>query len=151
MELVLLLGAVWLVMKYAARTVLAYVGGEAQKIRLGAIGDGFFLREDAAAAFNRMLWAAREAGVDLQVDSAFRTWDEQDSLYDKFLAGTGNLAAKPGFSNHQSGIAVDIIVGASFDSPTYRWLAANAPTFGFINTGATFKTQKEPWHWEFTG
>jgi LAS superfamily LD-carboxypeptidase LdcB len=85
----------------------------------------------------------------LKVASAFRDMGTQERLYAAFLAGTGNLAAKPGFSNHQSGIAVDIEVGRSFVSREYLWLDSHAHEYGFINTGKTFQTQQEPWHWEF--
>jgi LAS superfamily LD-carboxypeptidase LdcB len=66
-----------------------------------------------------------------------------------FKKADGNLAATPGFSNHQNGVAVDIGVRSSFSSPEYLWLAKNASRFGFTNTGKDFP-QPEPWHWERT-
>jgi LAS superfamily LD-carboxypeptidase LdcB len=56
--------------------------------------------------------------------------------------------ARPGFSNHQNGVAVDIQVNSSTSSPVYVWLKMNAKAYGFINTGASFKPP-EFWHWEF--
>ncbi len=87
--------------------------------------------------------AARAAGINLHVNSAFRSMEEQRALYQKYLNGTGNLAAKPGYSNHQGGIAVDINVGGTGTS-TYKWLANNASRFGFVRT-----VPSEPWHWEY--
>ncbi|PTL79674.1 peptidoglycan-binding protein [Vitiosangium sp. GDMCC 1.1324] len=125
------------------RAVNGYVNGVARQITVSPIAGGKELRSDAAAAFNRMHAAARAAGINLTVNSAFRTMEQQRALYQAYLNGTGNLAAKPGYSNHQGGIALDINVGAT-SSATYRWLAANASRFGFART-----VPSEPWHWEY--
>lgn len=60
------------------------------------------------------------------------------------VSKTGNLAAVPGTSNHQNGIAVDLNTGAKAGSAVYDWLVANAWKYGFIRT-----VKKERWHWEF--
>ncbi len=146
----LLVAGLVLLMLGTAGGALAYVGGKPVAIELTDIGDGFRLRNDAAQAFLAMRTRAAYDGRKLYVNSAFRTMEEQEELHSRYEDGTGNLAAKPGFSNHQGGIAVDIDVDGSFFSPTYQWLAANARAFGFVNTGAGF-SQKEPWHWEFRG
>ena len=125
------------------RVVTGYVAGVPRQITLGRIANGKELRSDAAAAFNRMHAAAARAGIDLHVNSAFRSMAEQQDLYRKYLNGTGNLAAKPGYSNHQGGIATDINVGGTATS-TYKWLAAHAAEYGFKRT-----VPSEPWHWEF--
>jgi LAS superfamily LD-carboxypeptidase LdcB len=54
------------------------------------------------------------------------------------------LAAEPGRSNHQNGIAFDLDVGGFDGNPVYDWLKVHGPGFGFIRT-----VNKEPWHWEF--
>ncbi|WNG41343.1 peptidase [Archangium violaceum] len=125
------------------RVVTGYVNGVPRQITLSPIPNGKEMRSDAAAAFNRMHAAARAAGINLTVNSGFRSMEQQRALYQAYLNGTGNLAAKPGYSNHQGGIAVDINVGGTGTS-TYRWLAANASRFGFVRT-----VPSEPWHWEF--
>ena len=69
------------------------------------------LRRDAAAAWNALNVEARKRGVELQPTgskSSYRTLDQQHELYRMYLAGTGNLAAKPGTSNHGWGLAVDL-------------------------------------------
>jgi LAS superfamily LD-carboxypeptidase LdcB len=126
------------------QTVLGYVNGVSASIQLAPVGNGQFMRVDAANAFLRLQAAAKAAGFDLPAVSGFRSMEQQQSLYQRWLNGTGNLAAKPGFSNHQSGISVDIGNVGSFTTPAYRWLAANAGRFGFVNdvTG-------EHWHWTF--
>ena len=126
----------------------SFVKGVGTYVDLEPIGNGLQMRADAAAAYVAMKQAAARVGVHLVATSAFRTMAEQERLWALFQSGEGNLAAKPGYSNHQSGIAVDIQVGNSFSSKEYVWLQANAQRFGFVNTGATF-SQKEPWHWEY--
>lgn len=128
----------------AARVVLGYVSGVPAKISLAPVGNGQYLRVDAAKAFLAMQAAARAAGHNLTATSGFRSMDQQTSLYAKYIAGTGNLAAKPGYSNHQGGVSIDIGGVNSFTSPAYLWLAANARRFGFVNDVST-----EYWHWTF--
>lgn len=143
----LLLLLVVLLMLLASRPALAFVGGQRTTIELASIGGGHELRKDAAQAYNAMAAAALKAGVALHVNSAFRTWEQQDALYKLYVAGQGNLASPPGWGNHQAGIAADI-ESAGGTNAAYRWLVANAGAFRFVNTGADF-SQKEPWHWEF--
>ncbi|MFL5359050.1 peptidoglycan-binding protein [Archangium sp.] len=125
------------------RAITGYVNGVPRQITVSPIPGGKELRSDAAAAFNRMYAAARSAGLPLTVNSAFRSMEQQRALYQAYLNGTGNLAARPGYSNHQGGIALDINVGST-SSSTYRWLAAHAKSFGFVRT-----VPSEAWHWEF--
>lgn len=108
---------------------------------------GKLVEEKAAQAFLAMREAAKANGITLKLSSGFRTMEEQEQLYEAYQNGTGNYAARPGYSNHQNGTALDISVRSSFESPEYLWLAENAADFGFENTGRYFK-QPEPWHWE---
>ncbi|WP_164018707.1 peptidoglycan-binding protein [Pyxidicoccus trucidator] len=125
------------------KVVTGYVNGTPRNITVAAVPNGKVMRSDAAAAYNRMYADAKAAGITLKVNSGFRTMAEQQALYRAYQNGTGNLAAKPGYSNHQGGIAVDINVGGTGTS-TYRWLAANASKYGFART-----VPSEPWHWEY--
>lgn len=115
------------------------------------IGGGFYLRADAAAAFARLKTVADTSEVTLQVDSAFRFMADQQALWARHQPG-GDLAkqavARPGYSNHQSGVAIDIAVQRSQTSPAYLFLAQNGPQFGFTNVGLTFNPP-EYWHWEY--
>ncbi|MFE8605470.1 peptidoglycan-binding protein [Archangium violaceum] len=124
-------------------SVSGYVKGVPRRITVSSVPNGKDLRSDAAVAYNRMYAAARSGGITLKVNSGFRTMSEQQALYKAYKNGTGNLAARPGFSNHQGGIAVDVDVGGTGTS-TYKWMAAHAKSFGFVRTEPS-----EPWHWEF--
>jgi hypothetical protein len=69
------------------------------------------LANAAAAAWNAMNVTARAKGCELRPTgskSSYRTYAQQVELYQAYLNGTGNLAAKPGSSNHGWGVAVDV-------------------------------------------
>ena len=90
------------------------------------VGNGQYLRADAARAFASMTAAARRAGINLGATSGFRTMAQQQELYRRYLNGTGNLAARPGYSNHQNGIAMDVSGIGGRGTAADRWLRANA-------------------------
>ena len=94
-----------------------------------------------AANFDAMVAAAKKDGVDLKITSGHRTRAEQEKLYQAYLNGTGNLAAKPGTSNHEKGQAIDF----TNTKGAWAWLAKNAEKFGFKNL------KGEPWHYSPTG
>lgn len=124
-------------------TVTGYVNGRARRIQVAPVGNGKMLRTDAAASFNKMKAAARRAGISFPVVSGFRTMAQQKALYAAYRAGHGNLAARPGYSNHQGGLSADLGVGG-YSSRAYKWLARNARQYGFVNDVRT-----EPWHWTY--
>jgi len=98
-----------------------------------------------ACAFNKMFDAAKSAGVRLTISSAFRTLERQQyfwNCYQTKRCNNGNLAARPGTSNHGLGIALDLNAGSK-GTAQYRWLASHAQTYGFVRTVPT-----ETWHWE---
>ena len=99
-----------------------------------------------ANAYSVMQAEAARAGVTITVVSGFRTMAEQQYLYACYVncnCNSCNLAARPGYSNHQSGHALDLNTSAP---GVYNWLAANAGRFGFSRT-----VPSEPWHWEWWG
>lgn len=110
-----------------------------------------FLTREVFAAYLRLYTAARTAGITIQVTSGFRSMEQQRELFRRH--GSPRVA-RPGWSNHQNGTAIDFNTNTSKQapsrSPEYVWLAKNAHRFGFINTGRTFRN-KEPWHWSFVG
>jgi len=82
--------------------------GHSVKVKLAECG-GQRAEVRTAKAFRTMAAAARKAGVDLAVRSGYRSYDEQQELYARYRHG-GNLAAPPGFSKHESGRALDIVI-----------------------------------------
>jgi D-alanyl-D-alanine carboxypeptidase len=117
-----------------------------------------------------LLDAARSAGTPLRVVSGYRSYDHQVEVYDREVTRLGRkqadrLSARPGHSEHQTGLAVDVDNLASGDCQLEacfgttaggEWLAANAAEFGFI-IRYTAENQKitgyeqEPWHLRYVG
>lgn len=160
MALVLLLGlGVVLVLIMKVRHEIAYVNGAPVSIVTEDIGGDARLRQDAARAFIRMRDAAAAEGFTLTPSgplSGFRTTEEQLSLRMKLGAygdGAGGLAAAPGKSPHQSGIALDLsgldARKSNFDRGMAQWLSVHGPEYGWFPVGASYVTTPEPWHWEW--
>lgn len=71
------------------------------------------LREEAAAALEELVSEATKDGIDLWVTTAYRDFEHQRALYKQRHAEGGQqaadeLTARPGFSEHQTGLAVDM-------------------------------------------
>jgi len=129
-------------------TATGYIKGEPQTINLVSVGNNQFMRDDAARNFLSMQQAASAAGIPLTATSGFRSNLQQIKLYAGWVAKLPgfNLAAKPGWSNHQGGISVDIGGVGSFTSAAYKWLTLNAGRYGFRND-----VRSEYWHWTYSG
>lgn len=98
---------------------------------------------NTARAFLRMRSAAAKRGVHMVVVSGFRTMEEQRYLYRCYKTkrcNGGNLAAPPGYSNHQSGHALDLNTSAK---GVYSYLANHGSAYRFKRT-----VPSERWHWE---
>jgi D-alanyl-D-alanine carboxypeptidase len=101
---------------------------------------------DTLDPFLDLVQAAANDDVLVAINSGFRSYPEQKYLYEGYINHRPgfNTAARPGNSNHQSGIAFDIAVAGGAGSPVYDWLKRSGPSRGFVRT-----VNKEPWHWEF--
>lgn len=130
-----------------------YTNGSIPQSALGAINAAgtLFLHPSAAAAFLDMQRHAAQDGVNISINQGYRTLAEQQTLYQKYLNGTGNLAAKPGTSNHGWGFALDIEVGSGPGNRVYDWLAAHAHDYGWVHPSwaQPGKSTSEAWHWEW--
>lgn len=128
--------ACWRLGSYIGTKILVNIvgnGGEMEQITLESVVPYFVLRD-----------AAAKANLDLTIESGFRTYHHQEILYNLFLSGKGNRAAKPGRSNHQHGQAFDLNTLGFDGTPMYDWLKKNAPKLGFVRT-----VPGEHWHWEY--
>ena len=119
------------------------------------------LRQEASDAVVAMFQAALdEAGLELASNSAYRSYSAQENVYD----GDDLTTARPGYSEHQTGLTIDIgalsgecsLEECFGETPEGIWLRDNAWRFGFILrypadqtpvTGYTF----EPWHFRYVG
>lgn len=110
---------------------------------IGADGKVKRLTQPMLGPYFEMVEAARKAGIAIALTSGFRAFAEQVMLFQLHQQG-GNLAAAPGTSPHQNGVALDIAVDKKGPGDaTYDWLARNAMDFGFLRT-----VDGEAWHWE---
>lgn len=128
-----------------------------------------FLDHEAAAAYLSMQEAAKKEGVLLQAASGFRSHADQQILFAKQIKKLGSkkkasrLSAPPGFSEHHTGYAIDIvelnndknILTFSFDqTDAFRWLKRHAANYGFemsFPMNNPMGVSYEPWHWRFVG
>jgi D-alanyl-D-alanine dipeptidase len=121
------------------RSAVGYRRGRPVKLRLVTLGWAE-VELRTARAFLAMQEAAARSGIELSINSGFRSHEQQAWLYRAWREGWGNSAARPGYSNHQSGRALDLDVR---EPATFAWLRRHAHRFGFRRTIA-----REPWHWE---
>jgi len=125
------------------------------------------LREDAATALEALFSSAQEAGFDLFALSGYRSYNTQINNYTSRVDSQGQAAAdkisaRPGHSEHQTGLAMDItsesanfkLVQAFGKTPEGIWIQENAHIFGFIiryqsDTTDITGYSYEPWHLRF--
>jgi len=130
---------------------------------------GRYMREAAATAFSKLVEQAAKDGIELKMTTAYRSYGFQQVLYNNYVNKYGQEAAnrfsaKPGQSEHQTGLAVDV----SSQSVNYqlteefggtaegKWLVAHAHEFGFIIRYPKDKEDitgymYEPWHLRYVG
>ncbi len=117
-------------------------------------------------AYQKMKADAAKQGLTLQITSAYRSYQTQDRLYQDYKANHGEIwadqySARPGYSEHQTGLALDILNGNSTldtfgDTKEAAWLKENCQTYGFIlryedkNKHIT-GYQEESWHFRYVG
>lgn len=118
---------------------------------------------EARAAFDRMADAAAADGIRIFVASGFRSYDHQTRTYSRYVYYDGQEAAdtysaRPGYSEHQTGLAFDMnSVDDSFaGTPEALWVAEHCHEYGFIIRYPEGKEeitgyQYEPWHVRFLG
>lgn len=90
----------------------------------------------------RLAKIGERLGQKLTIASGKRSREEQQELYDLYLAGKGNLAAKPGTSNHETGRAADVNVDGT-SLANYKNAKDVSAEFGIH-----FPVGGEPWHAE---
>lgn len=123
-----------------------------------------YFHADALPFLERLLADAKEDGIDLDVVSAYRSFETQAELKGAYLqtygSGANTFSADQGYSEHQLGTALDFStpdLGGSLDgfsgTKAFAWLQKNAHKYGFILSypqGNTYYVY-EPWHWRFVG
>ena len=114
-----------------------------------------------------MFNAAAAAGVPLSLTSAYRSYSNQVATYNNWVRVNGSTAAadtvsaRPGYSEHQTGLAIDMSAGSCSlecfrGTPQYQWMLGNAHSFGFVERypaghEAITGYSPEAWHWRYVG
>lgn len=121
------------------------------------------VQPEAQAAFDEMQAAASEDGISLWVISSYRSYYDQEAIYNRYLQWdtkevVDTYSSRPGHSDHQTGYTFDVnSLEQSFEyDPAGQWLADNCYKYGFIirypkgkedSTGYMY----EPWHIRYIG
>ena len=128
-----------------------------------------YLRKEASKALEKMFEAAKEDGIYLYGVSGYRSYARQKTIYGnninrKGKNETNKASAKPGHSEHQTGLSIDIsisslggdLVEEFGTTDAGKWVAKNGHKYGFIIrypkgkekvTGYSY----EPWHIRYVG
>lgn len=136
---------------------------------LTSVGNSQQIQAEAATALDQLTTAAGKNQVALRALSGYRSFNTQKTLYNSYVMNDGQAnadtySARPGHSEHQTGLAIDLGNGSGqcdleicfADTPGGKWLATNAHTYGFIIRYPDGKTditgyQYEPWHLRYVG
>ncbi len=128
--------------------------------------NGATLSAKAITAYNQLFAAAAAAGQGFSVTSSYRSYNDQVATYNYWVntsgqAGADTYSARPGYSEHQTGLAFDVAAGSCaldcFGSTSqYQWLQQNATDYGFIQryyAGSESITgyKAEEWHYRYVG
>ncbi len=125
------------------------------------------ITQETYDAFINMYNAAKEQNIKIIINSSYRNYQEQEQTYQELKATYGSKkadeqAARPGHSEHESGLAIDVFTPGNTttvnfkESEAYQWLKNHAHEYGFIErypedkeylTGYRF----ESWHWRYVG
>ena len=125
------------------------------------------IRADVYEEFKKMYNAAKNDNVSIFIASPYRSYSDQNSLYTYYVNTDGKqnadtYSARPGFSEHHTGLAMDLIPEYGLDLDTFensdgfKWMQENAYKYGFILrypkdkeyiTGYIY----EPWHYRYVG
>ena len=135
-----------------------------------AYSENIYMRPEAARALEELFAGAADAGMTLYATSGYRSYSTQKAIFERKLEKMSEEAAnksvaKPGYSEHQTGLAMDVegettkntgLTAAFGDSPEGIWLAEHCHEYGFIIRYPKDKINitgyiYEPWHIRYVG
>jgi len=119
--------------------------------------------KEALEALAKLQADAKKAGYNIPTKSGYRSYESQERVYERFKKSYGQeyadaRAARPGFSEHQTGLSFDIGLGSVVfgTMPEGIWLKENCAKYGFIIRYPQYKEAitgygYEPWHVRYVG
>ena len=143
-----------------------YVPENLQPLNTSYARSGMQLVDIAKEAFESMSDDAKKEGMNIIAMSSYRSYDYQVNLYNNYVKTDGKEAAdtysaRPGYSEHQTGLAVDVynleLPYTSFEeTEEFNWMQENAYKYGFILRFPKDKVditgyQYEAWHYRYVG
>ena len=161
----------WVVVnKQRPLTVLDYEAPDIVPVPVAYVNEPYLRQAASDAAVQMFAAITAETGLELQAQSAYRSYSVQEGVYAGWVSSLGQEAAdltsaRPGHSEHQTGLAIDVNAlpdqGCALepcwgDTPHAAWVAENAHRFGFIvryQDGMTPITgyEYEPYHLRYVG
>ena len=145
--------------------ILHYKYSDCAKENLVEI-DGKLVHKDLATAFKKMQANAKADDVNLNIVSAYRSTEYQKTIFpckfknnnptEKEFVARLKYSAPAGFSEHHTGLAIDInsLEEDFADTKEYKWLVEHAKDYDFEMSFPQNNKQGlgfEPWHWRFVG
>ncbi|MDD6756504.1 MAG: M15 family metallopeptidase [bacterium] len=143
-----------------------YIPENLEEISIEYARSGMQLVSEAKETFETLSQEAKKDGMTIIAMSSYRSYDYQVNLYNNYVKSDGKDAAdaysaRPGFSEHQTGLAVDIynkeLPYTSFEeTKEFEWMQKNAYKYGFILRFPKDKVnitgyQYEAWHYRYVG
>lgn len=150
---------------------------EGYRPQVSEIENNYYFDSRAVGELQQMLADGRKEGLDFWICSAYRTMEKQTDLYNNKVSRlqteglsyedayrqAGTVVAYPGTSEHNLGLAADIVAkdyqlldDKQAETPEAKWLKENCWRYGFILRYPTDKTGEtgiifEPWHYRYVG
>lgn len=133
---------------------------------------GYFVDSSIVNDLDNMFKDAKKVGVNLNINTAYRDKEEQQDIYDRRIKAyknegmtekeaierTNSEVQKPGYSEHETGLAIDFSNPSNPEDnePMWEWLKANSYRYGFIlrypkDKMDITKVSNEEWHYRYVG
>lgn len=128
--------------------------------------ENLYINKEAYEAFKKMALDANLNNLNLRIISAYRSYEYQENLYNRYLENdrqdiVDTYSARPGHSEHQTGLAIDIdnkkSLYTDFEKTNeFKWMINNCYKYGFIlrypeNKEHITGYMYEPWHYRYIG
>ncbi len=112
----------------------------------------------------QMIDDAKKEGMEILVNSAYRSFEDQTDIYNEYLGLYGEeyvrkYVSTPGFSEHQTGLGFDLASAKAQifqTSKEYEWVVANSSKYGFVHRYPSSSEEitgfsNESWHFRYVG
>lgn len=133
---------------------------------------GYLVDNSIVRDLDKMFEDAKNNGVNLNINTAYRDKTEQQEIYDRririyknegmseaeAIEKTNSEVQKPGYSEHETGLAIDFSNPSNPEDnePMWEWLNANSYKYGFIlrypkDKIDITKVSNKEWHYRYVG